>query len=105
MEKTVKLHVLAEKLGLETINVSTDYMDIELSNRNVNRPGIQLTGYMDEFPYKRIQIIGNVEYSYYMSLEPKERYERWRGILSYDIPCIIFSYNSCFHFLNILQIS
>lgn len=93
MEKTVKLHVLAEKLGLETINVSTDYMDIELSNRNVNRPGIQLTGYMDEFPYKRIQIIGNVEYSYYMSLEPKERYERWRGILSYDIPCIIFSYN------------
>lgn len=93
MEKSVKLHVLAEQLGLEMITTSTDYYDIEIANRNVNRPGIQLTGYMDEFPHKRIQIIGNVEYSYYMSLEPKERYERFRGILSYDIPCIIFSYN------------
>lgn len=93
MEKSVKLHVLAEELGLEQITTSTDYYDIEIANRNVNRPGIQLTGYMDEFPHKRIQIIGNVEYSYYMSLEPKERYERFRGILSYDIPCIIFSYN------------
>lgn len=93
MEKSVKLHVLAEQLGLEMITTSTDYYDIEIANRNVNRPGIQLTGYMAEFPHKRIQIIGNVEYSYYMSLEPKERYERFRGILSYDIPCIIFSYN------------
>lgn len=93
MEKSVKLHVLVERLGLEPITLSSNYMDIEISNRNVNRPGIQLTGYMGEFPHKRIQIIGNVEYSYYMSLEPRERYERFRGILSYDIPCIIFSYN------------
>lgn len=93
MEKSVKLKELAEKLHLEIVMKSTDYDEIRINNRNVNRPGLQLVGFMDEFPYKRIQIIGNVEYTYYMSLTPKDRYERFRGILSYDIPCIIFSHS------------
>lgn len=93
MDKFIYLHKIAEEIGLVPITTSTDYMEIKISNKNVNRPGLQLTGYMGEFPHKRIQIIGNVEYSYYMSLTPELRYERLRGILSYDIPCIIFSYD------------
>lgn len=93
MEKKVLLKDLVEKLQLEIVTKSSDYESIYISNKNVNRPGIQLTGFMEEFPFKRIQIIGNVEYAYYMSLEDQLRYERVRGVLSYDIPCIIFSYN------------
>lgn len=93
MAKFIYLSELVEELGLTMINQSSDFYDIKISNRNVNRPGLQLTGYMDEFPEHRIQIIGNVEYSYYQSLEPRMRYERLRGILSYDIPCLIFSHN------------
>lgn len=93
MEKHVKLAELVKKLNLEVVMPSTDFEDIVISNKNVNRPGLQLTGFMDEFPYKRIQVIGNVEYTYYMSLTPKDRYERFRGILSYEIPCIIFSHD------------
>ncbi len=93
MKKKIKLQKLAEILDMEVITASTDYEEIEIDNRNVNRPGLQLTGHMEEFPYKRIQVIGNVEYSYYMSLDLKTRYERFRGVLSHDIPCIIFSYD------------
>ncbi len=93
MKKEIYLHELAEEIGLTATTKSSDYMDIKITNKNVNRPGLQLTGYLDEFPKKRIQIIGNVEYSYYMSLDPKTRYERLRWIFSYDIPCIIFSYD------------
>lgn len=93
MEKFIYLHKIAEELGLVPITTGSDYMDIKISNKNVNRPGLQLTGFMTEFPHQRIQIIGNVEYSYYMSLTPEDRYNRLRGILSYDIPCIIFSYD------------
>ena len=93
MEKKVALGDLAKKMGFEVVVKSSDFDEIFISNKNVNRPGLQLTGFMDEFPEKRIQIIGNVEYAYYMSLDPEIRYKRFRGILSRSIPCIIFSYN------------
>ena len=91
--KTIKLHKVVENLGLEVIIQSTDYFDIVLENADVNRPGLQLTGYMEEFPYKRLQVIGTVEFNYLMSLDSKMQYERFRGILSYDIPAVIFSYD------------
>lgn len=92
-EKTIKLHKVVENLGLEIISQSTDYYEIDLENADVNRPGLQLTGYMEEFPYKRLQVIGSVEFNYLTSLDSKMQYERFRGILSYDIPAVIFSYN------------
>ena len=93
MKKSIYLHELVEELDLTPIMLSTDYKEIKISNKDVNRPGLQLTGYMDEFPQRRIQIIGNVEYSYYQQLDPAMRYERLRGLMSYNIPCIIFSYD------------
>lgn len=92
-EKTIHLNKVVENLGLEIISSSTDYDEIVLENADVNRPGLQLTGYMEEFPYKRLQVIGSVEYNYLTSLDSKMQYERFRGILSYDIPAVIFSYN------------
>lgn len=92
-KKTIKLYKVVENLGLEIISSSTDYKEIVLENADVNRPGLQLTGYMEEFPYKRLQVIGSVEYNYLTSLDSKMQYERFRGILSYDIPAVIFSSN------------
>ena len=91
--KSIKLHKVVENLGLEIITESTDYKDIVLENPDVNRPGLQLTGYMEDFPFERLQIVGSVEYKYLTSLDSKMQYERFRGILSYDIPAVIFSYD------------
>ncbi len=91
--KGVKLSKLVEELNLEIIMASNDYDEIEINNKHVNRPGIQLSGFMEEYPYKRIQIIGNVEYHFYMQMDPELRYERFRGILTQEIPCLIFSYD------------
>lgn len=95
--KSIKLHKVVENLGLEIIIESTDYKDIVLENADVNRPGLQLTGYMEDFPFKRLQIVGTVEYKYLTSLDSKMQYERFRGILSYDIPAVIFSYDREIH--------
>lgn len=91
--KSLVLEKLVEIINLEIVERSSDMDKIEITNMELNRPGLQLTGYMDQFPYKRLQIIGLVEHQYYMSLSPELRYERWRGILSFPIPAIIFSYN------------
>lgn len=96
-KKTIKLHKVVENLGLEIIIESTDYKDIVLENADVNRPGLQLTGYMEDFPFERLQVVGSVEYKYLTSLDSKMQYERFRGILSYDIPAVIFSYNREIH--------
>jgi HPr serine kinase N terminus len=96
-KKEIMLHTAVENLGLEIVHQSSDYYDISLSNADVNRPGLQLAGYLEDFPYKRLQIIGSVEYTYLTGLDSKLQYERFRGILSYNIPAIIFSYNVDLH--------
>lgn len=93
MENNVLLSKIVEDLCITIVNKSSDYEKIKISSRDVNRPGLQLTGFIDGFPYQRIQIIGKTEYQYYMSLAPDIRYERFRGIFSYDIPALIFSYD------------
>lgn len=91
--KPVKLKDLVEFLGLEIVSKSRNFDRVILSEGDVNRPGLQLAGYMEHFPWARIQIIGNVEYNYYSQLDPETRYNRFRGIFSYPIPAIIYSYD------------
>lgn len=91
--KTILLRELQEAMQLEVVYKNRSYDSITLNSVNVNRPGLQLTGFMEQFPYERIQVIGIVEYNYYMQLVPSLRYERFRGIFSYPIPAVIFSYH------------
>lgn len=91
-QNRVKLSKIVEQCDLEIVNMSSNYEEIELTSPDINRPGLQLAGYLEEFPYQRLQIIGSVEYTYLTSLDNKMQYERFRGILSYKIPAVIFSY-------------
>lgn len=93
MSKSVKLSEIVDELDLKIVEKSRDYEEIEIVDTNVNRPGLQLAGFMENFAQHRVQVIGNVEYQYYMQMSPEMRYERFRGILSSEIPCLIFSYN------------
>lgn len=92
-KKTCKLSDVVRALNLEVVSRSRDYEEVHVTSRDVNRPGLQLSGFMENFPWQRIQIIGSVEYAYYSQMEEGLRYERFRGILSYPIPAIIYSYN------------
>ena len=65
----IKLSQLVDNLGLEIVHKSSDYENITLSSADVNRPGLQLTGYLEDFPYQRLQIIGSVEYTYLTGLD------------------------------------
>lgn len=91
---SVKLKDVVNNLKLEIVHKSSDFDDVEITSPDINRPGLQLTGFLEDFPYKRLQIIGSVEYNYLTSLDNKMQYERFRGILSYKMPAIIFSYNA-----------
>ncbi|HHX71046.1 MAG: HPr(Ser) kinase/phosphatase [Miniphocaeibacter sp.] len=91
--KGIKLSDLCKELDLEIIKKSSDFDEVFITNAQVNRPGIQLAGFYEQFPFKRLQIIGKTENVYLKSMDKQMRYERIRGILSYKIPCLIFSHN------------
>ncbi len=87
-----KVHVkeLAERLGLVLKN-DVDISKKEIKTPEINRPAIQLHGYFEYFEYERVQIIGNVEQSYALGIEESDRRKRYEKLLSYDIPCVIYS--------------
>lgn len=91
--KKVRLKDLVESMDLEIVYKSSDFDEITIKEVDVNRPGLQLAGFMENFSWSRMQIIGRGEYIYYMQMEPGLRYERFRGIFSYPIPALIYSYN------------
>ena len=57
----------------------------------VNRLGMALTGFIKYFAFRRVQLIGKSEISYFQSLNSETRQARIRGILDKKIPCIVFS--------------
>ncbi|VVM07064.1 HPr(Ser) kinase/phosphatase [Methylacidimicrobium tartarophylax] len=58
---------------------------------SVNRPGLQLAGYLTDFAWQRVQIIGTGETSYLRSLPADEARRRVRAIFLRKIPCLIIS--------------
>lgn len=86
----VKLTKVIKKMELKNLTPEVNTGDIFLHIPEVNRPALQLTGFYDQFDNDRLQIIGNVEYSYLESLPEKERIDRYRQLLSSNIPCLVF---------------
>lgn len=57
----------------------------------VNRPGLALTGFTRYFASKRVQVIGKAEASFLKSLSQTEREKQYAMLLTYKIPCVVFS--------------
>ena len=89
-EYKVSVAELAKKLELIPVIPEINTNDIYITQAEVNRPALQLAGFFDHFSSSRVQIIGNVEYSYLSSLSETDRYERYMQLLSSNIPCLVF---------------
>lgn len=87
----VLLDDIIKELNLEVIHKASNIDDIKINNSEVNRPGLQMMGFFEYFAYKRLQIIGNVEWYFINSLSQEERDERIEKMLSYPLPAIIFA--------------
>ena len=88
---TVKLKTLMEEFHLEPVCMTDSAGDIEVTTSDVNRPGLQLSGYMEYFGTDRIQIIGKVEMTYLASLSPQERRKRLDDYFRTGFPCLVIA--------------
>ena len=79
-----------EPFDLRCFTPMVDTEDIKVTTRELLRPGFQLTGWFENFPYQRPLIIGTVENNYIIQMEPGRRKEIFDKIFSYKSPCMIF---------------
>ena len=94
---SVKLSQLVEEMNLEVLRKSGDYDTVSITTQDVNRCGVQLTGFYEHFDARRMQIIGLVETSYLSGLSSRERLERFDQFFSHEMPGLTISRNlECF---------
>ncbi len=64
----------------------------EIRIPDLNRPGLALTGFFDNFGVERIQIFGRGEHSYLQKLENENRRESISLLFEREIPCCVFTH-------------
>ena len=89
----VSVSKIVELMDLKVYTDGIDLKKRKIQSQDINRPALQLAGFYDHFESTRVQVIGNVEYFYSQQLEEDVRVARFQELLSYDIPCIIYSRN------------
>ncbi|MGE3801181.1 MAG: HPr(Ser) kinase/phosphatase [Candidatus Kapaibacterium sp.] len=60
-----------------------------ITDRNLHRPQLALTGYTKLFTFHRVQVLGNTEIFYLNSLTPENRLKAFATILEFNVPCMI----------------
>jgi len=59
----------------------------------LNRPGLALSGFYENFGYERIQVFGRGETAYLQKLHKEKNIEAVKNFFSDRIPCCVFTYN------------
>ena len=89
VEFSVPLSQIAEALNLTEVYVAENYKETNISTVEINRPGLELTGYLEFFDNKRIQVLGNTEFSYLGRYGPEAQKMGNDSIFSFGPPAVI----------------
>jgi HPr kinase/phosphorylase len=79
-------------LSLE-VECGEEYLDHEITEESLNRPGLALAGFFKYFAKRRIQVFGLAEHTYLNSLSRKDRVSRLRQMFSRHIPGVVITRN------------
>lgn len=91
------LSKLVREIDLKIIYKAKNFYDIQMEERELNRPGLQLSGFYEKFQADRIQIIGNQEWYYLEGFSDSLRYQRTEELFKHGIHALLFtSGNSIF---------
>ncbi len=88
-EFSVPLSQIVDRLGLEKVYVAENYEDTKISTVEINRPGLELTGYFEFFDNKRIQVLGYTEFAYLGRFGSEAQRMVIESIFSFGPPAVI----------------
>jgi HPr kinase/phosphorylase len=81
---------LREPLSLSQVE-GTNGLDRQVRSPNISSPGLVLAGYTDRFPSNRIQVLGETEMTYLVSLSAQERRNILKIFFGFPIPGAIIT--------------
>ena len=87
----VELKKMVQELNLYNKTPEVDISKKMINTPEINRPALQLTGYLEHFENERVQIIGYVEYTYLLHLSREEKIVAFERFVSSKIPCVVFT--------------
>lgn len=90
-EKKVYVRDLKNRFNLNQVTGNDESLNRWIVVPDVNRPGLELSGYMRENDLKRVTIIGNKEIDYINNLDEEDQKSRFEMITDAYTPCIIVS--------------
>ena len=77
MKEPLELELLGSAAGLER----------EIPGPEASSPGLVLAGYLNRFPYQRIQVLGETEITYLQSLSEELRISHLEQFFGFPLPC------------------
>lgn len=89
----VCLSKIVKDQELEVLCCEDKIDEIFIYGPDINRPGLELAGYADNFANDRIQLLGNVEMQYLYSLSEDERIRKLEMLFEIGFPCMIIARN------------
>jgi len=79
-KNTLELKCIGGRPGLSRV----------ITTSKINRPGLTLSGFIQEFAYDSIQVFGKGEQAYLKTLEDKKSFDTIEKMFSFDIPTCVF---------------
>ena len=88
---SVRLEKIVSEFSLEKLVYKEEDDALEIASSDINRPGLQLTGFFDYFGTDRVQIIGKVEMTYLEQMNSEQRYNSLYKFFMLGIPCVVLA--------------
>ncbi|HED08947.1 MAG TPA: HPr kinase/phosphorylase [Ignavibacteria bacterium] len=65
-----------------------------ITTKDLHRPGLALSGFLDTFSNDNVQIFGNTELKFLSQLSKKEQENSFKKFFNFNIPCLVFTNNN-----------
>ncbi|MBP0990643.1 MAG: HPr(Ser) kinase/phosphatase [Oscillospiraceae bacterium] len=88
---TTLMSKIVKNFELETVFSPDGNLEFPISTSEVNRPGLEISGYLEYFDRERIQVLGKTEISYISTLPSEERLAKLDAFFSRKPPAIVIS--------------
>lgn len=91
LNKRVYVRQLKQEFSFEQIAGDDESLNRWIIAPDINRPGLELSGYLESNDLKRVVVIGTKEYEYMSKLDDNTQKQRFEIITDSYTPCIILS--------------
>lgn len=91
MAERVTVADLVENTRLEVLSGSEFLAEREISTSDISRPGLELTGFFNYYPAKRVQLLGITETSFAKGMDHDKLLEVMRQMCQPETPCFVIS--------------